>query len=88
MLISHANCVCFPRSSFSPYVDLEWTYLGKRNESPSPQRRPARERYNSRSYTPEEASSSVSGKVLHLITFLDFFSHPNSLNEKSANRKI
>ncbi|GFR91344.1 meiosis arrest female protein 1 homolog [Elysia marginata] len=49
--------VCLPDESPFHLNNKKWTsYLTKRNESPSPQGRRPRERYNSRSYTPEEKS--------------------------------
>ncbi|RUS91312.1 hypothetical protein EGW08_000926 [Elysia chlorotica] len=50
--------VCLPDESPFSINNKKWTYMAKRNESPSPQRRPPRERYNSRSYTPEGINSA------------------------------
>lgn len=50
--------VCIPTESPYHVGNKKWAYLGKRNESPSPQRRPPRERKSSRSYNTEEESSS------------------------------
>ncbi|GFO25751.1 meiosis arrest female protein 1 homolog, partial [Plakobranchus ocellatus] len=53
--------VCLPEESPFNLSSKKWGYLSKRRESPSPQRRPPRERYKSRSYTPEDGFSGGGG---------------------------